>query len=495
MLLRLSLLILLLNSTAFAEELTLERAIQNTLKLQADIIYSKLSSDASKSVYEGTRGPFDNTLTSRAEIASTQTPYDGVEKKLYKKDLSTVKSQTYNIQLSKLTRSGVGVQASANLLTSNDIAPDLNQPRESTPTIGVAINFPIYDLLMENRNTTNEKIALEKSKASLNDYFFQASTSVYQTVVNYWNYLASYEQLLIYKKSEQITQKMLLDFQKLVEKGERPRADSNQIKANLADKQARVVTGEKDLVSKGYELAKSMGVPYEDVELSPPKIQWVKANDPGKFVVDEFIQNAYEKRFDIKSTEIIMRSAELMLESSKRGLKPDLNVYASAYASDKSPHVSGNVISNAGTFTAGISFTQPLENSSAKSDVIQKEIALRQMKLNLANVKRKAGIDVASSLNELKQSMRAYEYSLKTENLYQEALKVEGQKLKLGMSTVLDVINTHESYQNALASKIENLRIVAISLAGVVYDTGEMLSVDGDKILVNMPALYSLSKN
>lgn len=492
--LRLSILFLLLTSTAFAEEITLEQAVQNTLRLQADILYSKLNADASKSAYEGTSGPFDNTLNSSAEVASGQVPLDGVEKKLYGRDINTVKSQSYKLQLSKLTRSGVSVQTSADLLISNDIAPDLKQPRESTPTIGVKLNFPIYDLLMENQNTTNEKIALETSRASLHDYFFQASTSIYQTVVNYWSYLAAYEQLLIYKKSEQNTQKMLSDFQKLVEKGERPMADSNQIKANLANKHARVVTGEQDLATKGYELAKSMGVPYEEIELSPPKIQWVKVDDPGKFVVDEFIQNAYEKRFDIKSIEITLHSAELMLESSKRGLKPDLNLYASAYASDKSPHVSGNVISNAGTFTTGISFSQPLENSAAKSDVIQKEIALRQMKLNLANAKRKAGIDVVSALNEFKQSLKAYKFSMETVDLYKEALKVEGSKFKLGMSTVIDVINTHENYQNALISNIDNLRIVAVSLAGVVYDTGGMISVaDGEKILVNLPALYSLN--
>ncbi len=61
------------------------------------------------------------------------------------------------------------------------------------------------------------------------------------------------------------------------------------------------------------------------------------------------------------------------------------------------------------------------------------------------------------------------------------------------MSTVIDVINTHENYQNSLVSNIEDLRLVAVALAGVVHDSGGMVNVDGDEISVNIPALYSMN--
>lgn len=493
MLFRALILVLLLTSTTCAEELTLEKAIENTLNLQADIIYSKLTSDASRSAYVGAGGAFDHVLSSNAEIASTETPLGAIEKQTYDNDKLTSDTQTYAVKLSKLTRSGISVETSASVFRENDLF--YNQPTQSTSTIGVAINFPLFDLLMENKNSTIEKIALENSRARIDDYYFQASTSIYQTIIDYWTYLAAYERLLVYIKSEQNIQKMLSDFEKLVEAKERPRADANQIRANLAMKHGLVVSGERDLSTRGYQLAKSMGVSIGETTLSPPRVKWVTVRDPGELSADTYIQNAYKNRFDIQSLERVLHAAELMLDMAKRGMKPDLNVYVSADYSDKGRYVSADVVSNARTVTAGIFFSTPLENRFGKSDVAQKEIALRQWAINLANAKRKADLDVTSSLNELKQNLKVYEFSVETVNLYQEALTVEEKKLKLGMSTVIDVINTRENFQNALISKIESLRLVAVSLAGVAYNTGGMITADGAKIMVNLSTLYSLNTN
>lgn len=491
MLFRAFVLVLLLASISCADELTLEKAIENTLKLQADIITSKLDSDASKSAYAGAGGAFDHVLSSNAEIASAETPLGAIEKQTYNSDKLTSDTETYAVKLSKLTRSGIRVETSASVFRQNDVP--YNQPTQATSSIGVAINFPLFDLLMENKNSTNEKIALENSRARVDDYCFQASTSVYQTIAAYWNYFAAYERLLVYKKSEENIQKMLSDFEKLVEAKERPRADANQIRANLAMKQGLVVSGERDLSTLGYQLATSMGVSIDETALSPPRGKWVRLDNPGKLSADMYIQNAYKNRFDIKSLERVVHSAELMLDMARRGMKPDLDVYVSADYSDKGRDVSADVVSNARTVKAGILFSTPIERSFGKSDVAQKEIALRQWKINFANAKRKAALDVTSSLNELKQNLKAYEFSVETVNLYQEALTVEEKKLKLGMSTVIDVINTRENYQNALIAKIEGLRLVAVSLAGVAYSSGGMITADGDKIMVNLSSLYSLN--
>lgn len=493
MLFRALVLVLLFTSIACAEELTLEKAIENTLKLQADIINSKLDSDASKNAYAGAGGAFDHVLSSNAEVASAETPLGEIEKQTYNSDKLTSDTETYAVKLSKLSRSGIRVETSVSVFRQNDVP--YNQPTQATSSIGVAINIPLFDLLMENKNSTNEKIALENSHARVDDYFFQASTSVYQTIAAYWNYLAAYERLLVYKKSEENIQKMLSDFEKLVEAKERPRADANQIRANLAMKQGLVVSGERDLSTLGYQLATSMGVSIDETALSPPKVQWVTVDDPRTLSADTYIQNAYKNRFDIKSLERVVHSAELMLDMARRGMKPDLDVYVSADYSDKGRDVSADVVSNARTVKAGILFSTPLERSFGKSDVAQKEIALRQWKINFANAKRKTALDVTSSLNELRQNLKAYEYSVETVNLYQEALTVEEKKLKLGMSTVIDVINTRENYQNALIAKIEGLRLVAVSLAGVAYSSGRMITADGDKIMVNLSGLYSLNTN
>lgn len=491
MLFRALVLVLLCTSIACAEELTLEKAIENTLKLQADIITSKLDSDASKSAYAGAGGAFDHVLSSNAEIASAETPLGEIEKQTYNSDKLKSDTETYAVKLSKLTRSGISVETSVSVFRQNDVP--YNQPTQATSSIGVAINIPLFDLLMENKNSTNEKIALENSRARVDDYFFQASTSIYQTIAAYWNYLAAYERLLVYKKSEENIQKMLSDFEKLVEAKERPRADANQIRANLAMKQGLVVSGERDLSTLGYQLATSMGVSIDETTLSPPKVQWFTVDDPRSLSADTYIQNAYKNRFDIRSLERVVHSAELMLDMARRGMKPDLDVYVSADYSDKGRDVSADVVSNARTVKAGILFSTPLERSFGKSDVAQKEIALRQWTINFANAKRKAALDVTSSLNELKQNLKAYEFSVETVNLYQEALIVEEKKLKLGMSTVIDVINTRENYQNALIAKIEGLRLVAVSLAGVAYSSGGMITADGDKIMVNLSGLYSLN--
>lgn len=491
MLLRALVLFLFLASTSFAEGLTLERAVESTLTLQADILYGKLSAESSERAREGAGGAFDHVFSSSAEIAHAQTPLNETEKKLYKRDVLKTEPQTYSLKLSKLTRSGIGIATTASVLNSNDVTPSLTQPRESAATLGVAVNFPIFDLLMENTSTTYEKIARENTRTVLHDYFFQASTSVYQTVVNFWSYLAAYERLMIYRDNEQNTRNMLADFEKLVKTGERPRADAIQIRANLAVRHGQVVEGERDLDTAGAELARSMGVAYDGTALPLPEGRWADVENIGTPGVDESIQRACEKRFDIRSLESAVRSSELMLDASRRGVKPDLDFYVSADFSDKGPHVSGDVVDNARTVKAGVVFSTPLGKRSARSDLAQREIELRQKSLKLANAKRKASFDVASAIRELEQNLKAHAYAMETVKLYQESLRIEEEKLKIGMSTVIDVISIRENYQNALVSRIESLRQVAVSVAGVLYDSGDLVTVDKDRISVDSAAFYS----
>ena len=486
----------LITSVSCAEELTLEQAIESTLNLQANIISGKLDADAATSAVEGSRGPFDPVLSSSAVVSSAQTPLNMIERDLYRRDLLESDLQTYALTVNKLTRSGIGFETTAGFSGVKDVSSASSRYGESAATIGVAVNFPIFDLLMENIYTTNEKIAIENSRAVLNRYFYQASTSIYQTVLNYWSYLAAYERLLILRSIEQNTAKMLSDFEKLVENRERPRSDAIQIQANLAVKHGQVVNGEKNLAVLGFELAKSMGVPYDGNSLlSPKEGRWVDILDPETLSADERISDADKNRFDIKSIESINRIAELMIDSSKRGLKPDLNFFVSADYSDKGAHVPGELFDNAKTVKTGLVFTTPLQNRSARSDVALKEINLRRRALDLADARRRAAFEVASSVNELKQNLKAYQFSLNTAALYRESLRVEEEKLKHGMSTVIDVLNTRENYQNALVARIENLRMVAASMAGVLYATGEIVTIADQAISVDVSALYSLHTN
>lgn len=487
---RFLILLLILPAFCLAEELTLEQAIYNTLQLQADINISKLSYDTSQSTYKGTSGPFDNTLSASGQLSSDQTPLSSTEQESAGIDIFEADKQTYSVTHSKLFRSGIELQTSANIETATN--QSLDTPDEASSSIGATISFPIYDFLLENQNTTNERIALEGTNASLQDYYTQISTSIYQTVVSYWNYLAAYEKLILYKESVENTEQMLKDFQKLIDSGERPKADANQIKANLAVKQGRVINGKKDLDALGNQLSNAMGIPFSTAPLPPPKVRWVDVEEPVEAILEQLVLTAQSQRFSIKALESNIRSARLLRDSSRRGVKPDLDLFVAASLSDKGRNVSTDVFDNAETLSAGVIFSMPLENNAAESALTSNEIALRQLAINLADTKRQVSIEVATALNNLRQSLKAYEYSLETVALYEESLRVEVQKLKLGMSTVIDVINTHENLQSALISKVEDLRLVAVALADVINNIGGIISTDGEQVTVNISSLYSM---
>ena len=75
---------------------------------------------------------------------------------------------------------------------------------------------------------------------------------------------------------------------------------------------------------------------------------------------------------------------------------------------------------------------------------------------------------------------------------YRSALDNEKKRFQLGISTLLDLIQTEDSLTNALLNEISAQRKLSSVLARLRFETGTILSADQKKVSVSMEELTTI---
>lgn len=97
-------------------------------------------------------------------------------------------------------------------------------------------------------------------------------TGLLATVVSsYWNVVAATKQLEVLREAESRATALTESIQSLIDADRLPRADINDVKANMAAREANRVAGEQQLVEARQQLAIDMGLDTSEVSV-PPEI-------------------------------------------------------------------------------------------------------------------------------------------------------------------------------------------------------------------------------
>lgn len=111
-----------------------------------------------------------------------------------------------------------------------------------------------------------ENAAAEQVTSSGLDMIHTISKTVANTASAYWAVSAAHKNLGILKSAEIRAEKLLEKFRTLIRMQERPAADIDQVKANLADKTTDRIQGETSLFNARQQLGLAMGLDLDRIE-------------------------------------------------------------------------------------------------------------------------------------------------------------------------------------------------------------------------------------
>ncbi len=457
-------------------------SVEATLDQQPNILIQKEQTNFTQGAYEEQSGAFDSFLRPSLTRSRANTPLTKLNQTTFGAEKQTAKITDGTLKLDKKLRNGVTLGPQVNL-TQNNTTNDLDDT-SNRANVDFVITVPLLRDRGRDATGAAEMAAQKTYESSLSKYRFVSSQSILTTVTAYWNYVAAFRSLEIRKESEARAKELVDKTKILVEKEERPRADLDQLVANLADKTSSRIRTEQTLTEQKQALGFAMGIPFDKIdELPLPSESFPeppKTNAyPSLQEKDPLIKIAIQRRGDLMESKLREKAADILRVSSKNGLlhKLDINVSGGYSGLDEGSGAHSyfdSLEENVSGFNSkvGVSYEWPFENASARGRYIQSKATLQQRKIQTYDLKRQISSKVATAILALRRTSEELRASILAYKTYEKAVQNEKEKLRLGMSTFIDVIDIDDRLLSTKLQHVSAHQRYAIALAQLRFETG-----------------------
>jgi len=217
--------------------------------------------------------------------------------------------------------------------------------------------------------------------------------------------------------------------------------------------------------------------------------------------LNTLVEQALARRPDLAQAALQMQAGKISANASRNAAQPQLNVYAN-FEKRGSSEQPLDTLGSTGTglptppqnlalggldlstiFQAGLQVTLPLRNRVAAADAARDTVQLRQVQARTEKLAAQVREDVETSVVALQTAQAAYRAASASRDYQQQLLDAERDKLSVGQSTDLLVLQNEAYLAQALSTEIaarSNYMKARLALDHALGDLLEKNNIDLD---------------
>jgi outer membrane protein len=404
----------------------------------------------------------------------------------------------------------VGGARSSTTSTTSLFNPSIN------PSLTVGLNQHLLRGFGRRSNAAFLRIARNNLNVADSVFRQQVITTVAELLNAYYTLLADRDQVRVAQSAVNYSQKLVDDDKKQVQIGTMAPLDVVQAESELASDQQQLIMAQttylqqqeviKTMISKRVTSALA-GVEIDATDSLPePK--------PGDIpALEQALAVAVKNRPEIHLDELNLRNQNYTIQSNRNGLLPTLDAFAT-YQSNSLTGVPFTGLAGAGTgpgglgealsqifggkypsYSVGLSLRIPIRNRSEQANAAQAMVELHRMQTTMQRDKNTIEQDVRNAEIAVTQAKAQINAALKARDYAQQALDAEIKKLRLGVSTTLNVILLQRDLITAEGNLARARQAYAQSLVQFRQATGTIL--DAHNVVLTNPKTgeYGHQKN
>ncbi|MEO5356884.1 MAG: TolC family protein [Nitrospirae bacterium YQR-1] len=497
-------------TNAYAEDSTethLFDVVNAVITNNLDIQINARDVDSARGAWQSEVGAFDETVSSTFGYARTETPNTKYQASELQSPTTRENVAEYSMGVSKKFRSGISVSPTIELTKTNALSKaayySIGADTTNMASFSLNVTIPLLkgsgaDVVAANEKAA--KINYDASKLYQNNFVAQ---QVAQAVQYYWSLYKMFITLQIYKETEDRARQLLVNTQKLIEHGNLPAANIEQVKANLASKRASRISSEQNIVQAQADLGTMMGLKDNRIwRLTPASFTGVKYDNLTELQQskdEQLIEIALQRRNDLGSLKMLAQAQVILMAAAKKNMLPQLDLTLSGGYNGLSERDSfSDYFTAYGKNVAGpnasaqISLNFPLRNNEATGAFIQQKAAYEKAMLNVDNTIITIRANVINALNLYRNSIRRYKEAHESVGYYKKAADNEHKKLSMGAATLNSTIDMENYLTNARLAELDAENALLNSIITVRYQTGTVFSKGEGKFMYNIGNLISL---
>lgn len=394
---------------------------------------------------------------------------------------------------SRLFRSGVAI--SPTVTFTRYVDDKLNPGGVNTANPGVAATIPLLRGLGKDAVTAQEKASQIEIDASLLDLTEEVSELLTQSASDYWNLVAAQKLLQIAVEAEERAKTDLENTQTLVDAGQLPRENLNEVNANLDQYASNRVVAEQNLASAQSQLALDMGADAKEITAVSvsasddfPNIDEQRLPNLDAPSLERYLQRSLLNRSDYLAFSRRTNEQKVLVVAAKNQLLPQLNLSVSAgYSGLAEGRQATDIFTSAGSnvggvnASGGISYNFAPRNDRARGALQQALSTQSQIELQGRQLSHAINAEVVSQAQAVHHAALQARTAHQAVALYRASLDGQREKYHLGTASVIDVLAVEDRLTTALTSEVQADLSFATALAQFRFATGTLVT-PGQKV-------------
>lgn len=472
----------------------LMEAMQITLERHPAIQIELRQVDISRGALRVASGQFDTQIQYDLSQSRTNSPLTQLQRGQYAQLGLDVSNQSSNLTTAEFNAQQLfrsGITASPVIQTNRDTDNLANHLGLNQSKIAFQVVIPLL------RGRGRDVVAAQENAARINLHaaLYDASHTVAQTLGNaaiqYWSAIGAARNLEIARNSESRGNNYTDDVRTLIEADRVPRAELNQLQANVANRTAQRIAAEQQVLAAQQALALAMGLGADEVkQMAIPTDElpdWPHDSPPSitPQLVDQFVGEALRRRADLLAVRDRQHSAEILVPAARNQLKPVVNLtvnsgYAGLWEGRNFAKIAGSAfykVKGPDAY-AQITYRFPVQNNVAAGQLIQAEASYQQAALQQSDLARQISSNVITAMTSLSNNVARLKMAREAVRYYQLALDGENEKFRRGFGSLVDVLTMEDRLTGALSQQLAAQVDFATAIENLRFSTGTFLNPD-----------------
>ncbi len=303
----------------------------------------------------------------------------------------------------------------------------------------------------------------------------------------YWNLVFAIENMEVQKLSLDEALRLLDEMRVRVRVGSVPPSDTLQALASVASREGDIIVAE-DAVRDAEDRLKAITNIIDrpqvwDAALRPtdePVFESVEID------LEKSIQEAFEKRADYAQAKIEIENRKINVSRAYNQTLPSLDLTASLQFNGLGVNYSDNLdlLSelDANTWDVGLSIDVPIGNRSASSQYAASRLEKQRAELNIKKMEQDIIVQIRDAVRQIDTDIRRIRATQLASTLEERNLAEEEERLRLGLSTTRDVLETQRIRATARTNHLKAIIDYNKSLINLEKVRGTTLEKNDIKI-------------
>lgn len=246
--------------------------------------------------------------------------------------------------------------------------------------------------------------------------------------------------------------------------------DVNRSRIQMLTEQERLETLKNDLAKQKINLARMIGLPANDqFDISDT----IPFSAGPAIDLEGALKNAYSRREDLKVAESQIRASQLTRSAARAERLPSLAASGDYGVNGTNPNQSH------GTFSATATLSIPIwRGGRAEGDVQQADAAYAQRKAEADNLQARIEGDVRSAFLDMQAAANQVAVAQDNLTVSQENLDLVRQKLQVGVSDNVEVVQAQQAVASAQLDLINSIlahNVAKLTLARAIGNAADSL--------------------